>query len=216
MTSGKLPDHGEIRGLPGATDVEAAVADEADRDALALELTGERGAHGDADARADDAVAAEIAAVEIADVHRAAAPAHRARRAAVQLGHHCGGCEALRERRVVRAMRARDRVARLQRAHRADGHGLLPGRRVDAAGNAAARAERARRAPRSGGSASSSRAIRRARPWAVRRGRRGCLRRPPPVLQSRERSQDRGVRQRRRSGRAASPRRFRRARGDQR
>ncbi len=101
--------------------------------ALALELAGERGAHRDADARADDAVAAEVTALEIAMCivpprpptepgrDRRARPSSRAGRALARA--RCGASGACPHR-----------VHRVQGPHRADGHGFLPACRVDPAG----------------------------------------------------------------------------------
>ena len=99
------------------------------------ELRRERRPHRDPQRRADDPVRPEVAEREVVQVHRPAATAGAAGRAAPELRHHDARRHPLGERVVVRPVRARDDVARLERAHRADRDRLLAGGLMDAAGD---------------------------------------------------------------------------------
>ena len=116
--------------------VRAALSEEADADLAGLaELRGERRAHRDPERRADDPVRPEVAEREVVQVHRPAAPACAAGRAAPELGHHDAGGHALGECVVVRTVRAGDDVPGRERAHDADRDRLLAGGLMDAAGD---------------------------------------------------------------------------------
>ena len=92
-----------------------------------------RGADGDPEPAADDAVRAEVADRPAGDVHRAAAPAAVAGLPAEQLGHHEPRLVALGDRVAVAAMRAHDVVVGLEGRDRADGDRLLAEVRVEVA-----------------------------------------------------------------------------------
>ena len=134
----RLPELREVERLMEGADVRRAVAEEGDRDArLAAQLEGERGPCDLRQAAADDGVCAEVAALDVVEVHRAAVAVRAAFLLAVQLGHHLVRVRALGERVAVRAMRRGDHVAVLERAADADGAGLLADRDVEEAGQVA-------------------------------------------------------------------------------
>ncbi len=116
-------------------DVRRAVAEERDRDPrLVAHLEGERCADGRRQPAADDRVRAEIAALDVVEVHRPAVAVRGALELPVELGHHLVRVRPLGERVAVRAMRRGDHVAVLERAADADGAGLLPDRDVQEPG----------------------------------------------------------------------------------
>ena len=84
-----------------------------------------------------DGVRAEVAALDVVEVHRAAVSVRAALLLAVQLGHQLVRVRALRERVPVRAVGRRDHVAVLERAAHADGARLLADRDVEEAGQLA-------------------------------------------------------------------------------
>jgi hypothetical protein len=79
---------------------------------------------------ADDAPAAEEAAADVEQVHRAAAPVRAPVDAAEQLGHHGVRVHAPRQREAVVAVGRYQQVILAQRAHRADVRGLLARRKM--------------------------------------------------------------------------------------
>ena len=86
---------------------------------------------------ADDRVRADVPALDVVQVHRAAVAVRAAFALAVQLRHHLVRVRALRERVPVRAVRGGDHVAVLERAADADGARLLADRHVQEAGELA-------------------------------------------------------------------------------
>ena len=132
-------------------DVRRAVAEERDRDArLVAQLERERRAGDRRQPAADDGVRAEVAALDVVQVHRAAVPVRAALDLAVELGHHRVGGRAARERVAVRAMGRREDVAVLHRAADADRDGLLADRDVQEARAARPRETALPPFPRSG------------------------------------------------------------------
>ena len=128
---GQLPDRSEIERLVEGAFVVGAVAEERHRDRAGFQPLGaERRADGDRQAAADNAVGAEIAAVRVGDVHRAAAPAAIAGLAAEKLGEHPLHLGALGDAMAVAAMCGGDVVAVGKRRADADGGGLLADRQV--------------------------------------------------------------------------------------
>ena len=124
--------------MPGAH-VHRAVAELAeDRLRAALAHEREREAGGDRQLAGDDAPAAVEAALDVEQVHRAAAAVRAAVGAAEQLGHDGLGRDAAREREAVAAVAGDEQVVRLERVHGADGGGLLAGREVAVAADRAA------------------------------------------------------------------------------
>ncbi len=96
--------------------VRRAVAEERDGDALlAAHLEGERGADDSRQPAADDGVRAEIADLDVVQMHRAAVAPAAAFDLAVQLGHDPLDGRSLRDRVTVRAMRRRDDVLARER-----------------------------------------------------------------------------------------------------
>ena len=149
----QLPYGGEIEGLVNEALVDRPVTEERHRDLpAAADLRAERRAAADRKTRANDAVAAEHAKLDIGDVHRAAEAAAVAARLAHQLRHHAPDIAALRDHVSVAAVMADDVVARQQGRCRADCDRLLPDAAVRGACDHAG-GERARpSAPRSAGS----------------------------------------------------------------
>ena len=118
--------------------VRGAVAEERDRDALlACELERERGAGDRRQAAADDRVRAEVAVLDVVEVHRAAEAARAALLLAVELGHDRVHVRALGDRVAVRAVRRGDHVVGLERGADAGGDRLLADRDVQEAGQLA-------------------------------------------------------------------------------
>ena len=121
-----LPELCEVERLVERADVRRAVAEERDCDPrLAAELEGERGADDRGQAAADDCVRAQVAALDVVEVHRAAVAVRAAFDLPVELGHDLVRVRALGERVPVRAVRGGEHVALLQRPADADGDGLL-------------------------------------------------------------------------------------------
>ena len=115
-------------------DVRRAVAEEGDGDArLVAQLERKRGAGDRRQPAADDGVRAEVPALDVVQVHRAAVAVRAALELAVELGHQLVRVRPLRERVAVRAVRRGDDVAVLERAADADGDGLLADRDVEEA-----------------------------------------------------------------------------------
>ena len=85
----------------------------------------ERDAGADREVAADDPPAAEEVALDVEQVHRAAAPVRAAVDATEQLGHDCVGVDAAREREAVVAVGGDQHVVLLHRADRADVRCLL-------------------------------------------------------------------------------------------
>ena len=120
------------------SDVRRAVAEERERDAgLASQLERERGAGDRRQPAADDGVRAQIPALDVVEVHRAAVPVRAALELAVKLGHERVRARAARERVSVRAVSRGEDVAVLHRAADADAHGLLADRHVQEPGELA-------------------------------------------------------------------------------
>ena len=119
-------------------DVRRPVAEEGDRDArLAAELEGERGADRRRQAAADDGVGAEVAALDVVEVHRAAVARADALDLAVELRHQRVRMRAARERVPVGAVGRGEDVAVLHRLADADRDRLLADRDVQEAGQLA-------------------------------------------------------------------------------
>ena len=98
-------------------DVHRAVAEVADGDALALLVAQRvRGAGGEREVAADDAVAAVEAVLDVEEVHRAALPFREAGGLAEELGHDAAGIGAEDERVGVVAIAGEDDVVLAQRA----------------------------------------------------------------------------------------------------
>ena len=88
-------------------------------------------------AAADDRVRAEVPALDVVEVHRAAVAVAAALDLPVELGHELVRVRALRERVPVRAVRRGDHVVVLERAADADRDRLLADRDVEEAGQLA-------------------------------------------------------------------------------
>ena len=130
-----LPELREVQRLVERADVRRAVAEERDGDArLAAQLEGERRARDLRQAAADDGVRAEVAALDVVQVHRAAVAVRAAFLLPVELGHQLVRVRALGEGVGVRAMGGGDHVAVLERAADADRARLLSDRDVQEAG----------------------------------------------------------------------------------
>ena len=114
--------------------VVGAVAEERDGDrAVAAPLGAERGADGDRQAAADDAVGAEVAARGIGDVHRAAAPLAIAGFLAEEFGEHRLQVGALGDAMAMAAVGRGDSVGVGQRHADPDRRRLLPDREMHGA-----------------------------------------------------------------------------------
>src|SRR5882724_7304337 len=125
------PELGEVERLVEGADVRRPVAEERAPDPrLAAELEGERGADDRRQAAADDGVRAEIAALDVVEVHRPAVPVRAALELPVELGHQLIRMRALCERVPMRAVRRGNHVAVGKRAADADSDRLLPDRDV--------------------------------------------------------------------------------------
>ena len=116
---------------------EKAIAMATCRPHPAVDLGGQRRAHRDRRAGADDAVGAEHALVDIGDVHRAALALAQAVLAAPDLLHHPVHVAALGEAMAVAAMGGDDLVALGQMLAHADGDGFLTAIEVREAGDLA-------------------------------------------------------------------------------
>lgn len=128
----QLVHAGPVQRLEEGAAVDRAVAEEADRErvALAQHLLRMRRAHRDRQPGRHHAVGAQHADREIGDVHRAALAAVEARGLAEQLAHHACEVGALGQRVAVAAVGGREVVARAQVRADAGRHRLLPGRQV--------------------------------------------------------------------------------------
>ena len=106
----------------------------ATRDArLAAQLERERRAGDRRQAAADDRVRAEVAALDVVEVHRAAVAVRAALELPVELGHDRVRVRPARERVAVRAVRGGEDVAVLERLADADRDRLLADRDVQEA-----------------------------------------------------------------------------------
>ena len=107
-------------------------------DGVRLVAVGERqrGSSRDGQMCADDAPAAEEAALDVEQVHRPAAAVGDAGVLAEELRHHRRRRAPDRERRRVVAVAREERVALLERVDRADGGGLLADREMAVAADA--------------------------------------------------------------------------------
>ena len=115
-------------------DVGRAVAEERDRDArLPAELEGERRAGDRREPAADDRVRAEVPALDVVEVHRAAVAVRAALDLPVQLGHDRVRVGPARERVPVRAMGRGEDVAVVERVADADRDRLLADRDMEEA-----------------------------------------------------------------------------------
>src|SRR5207249_3528112 len=115
-----------------------SVAEERKRDArLAAQLERERSAGDRGQAAADDRVRAEVAALDVVEVHRAAVAVRAALDLAVELGHERVRTGAARERVSVGAVRRGEDVAVFHRAADTDADRLLADRDVEETGQLA-------------------------------------------------------------------------------
>ena len=127
----QLPDRGDVQRLVKRAFVVRAVAEKGDRDRAGPALLGaERGADGDRQAAADDAVGAEVAPGRIGDMHRAAAPPAIAALAPEELGEHRRELGALGDAMAVAAMGRGDVVGVAQRHADANRRRLLADRQM--------------------------------------------------------------------------------------
>jgi hypothetical protein len=135
----QLPDRRHVERFVEGTFVRRAVAEEHHADTI-LFLHGDAhaDAYGDRQATGHDAVGAEIAALDIGDVHRAAAPAAVPVFLAEELGEHACGIGALGDAVPVPAVRRKDVIVAAQWQRRTDGAGLLPDRQMHRAVDQAA------------------------------------------------------------------------------
>ena len=134
----RLPELREVERLVEGAGVRRAVAEERDRDArLVAQLEGEAGADDRRQAAADDGVRAEVAALDVVEVHRAAVAVRAALELPVELGHDRVRVRAARERVAVRAVGRAEDVAVLHRLADADLGRLLADRDVQEAGQLA-------------------------------------------------------------------------------
>ena len=127
----QVPERGEVERLVPGAHVHRAVAELADH-GLLLAATdhGEREAGGDRQLAGDDAPAAVEAAVDVEQVHRAAAAVRAAVGAAEQLRHHRLRRYPAGEREAVTAITGDELVVVLHRVDHADGRRLLAGGEV--------------------------------------------------------------------------------------
>src|SRR5581483_1920287 len=113
VDGGDLPELGEVERLVEGADVRRPVAEEGDRDArLAAQLERERRTRDRGQPAADDRVRAQVPALEVVEVHRAAVAVRAALDLPVELRHHLVRVRAPCERVAVRAMRRGEDVAR--------------------------------------------------------------------------------------------------------
>ena len=120
------PQAGHVHRLVERADVHRPVAEVADGDAIgALIAQRVRGARGESQMSADDAVAAVQAVLGVEQVHRAALALRDARALAEELGHDLARIGAEDERLGVIAIAAEDDVVVVQRAEDAGGDRLL-------------------------------------------------------------------------------------------
>ena len=119
-------------------DVRRPVAEEGDRDArLAAQLERERGAGDRGQPAADDGVRAQVPALDVVEVHRAAVAVRAALELPVQLGHDRVRVRPARERVPVRAVGRGEDVAVVHRLADADRDRLLADRHVQEPGQLA-------------------------------------------------------------------------------
>ena len=137
---GKGPDGGDVERLVEGALVVGPVAEEADRHRAGAQPLGrERGADGDGQPAADDAVRAEIALGHVGDVHRPAPAPAIAFLLAEELREHGGHVGALGDAMAVAAMGGGDLVVVGQPQAGPHGGRLLPDRQVHGAVDQAAR-----------------------------------------------------------------------------
>jgi hypothetical protein len=133
-----LPELRQVERLVEGADVRRPVAEEGDRDTrLATELEGERRARHRGQAASDDGIRAEVAALDVVEVHRAAVTLAAAFELPVELRHDGVRVRAPRERVAVRAMGRGEDVAVVERLTDADSDRLLADRNVEEAGQLA-------------------------------------------------------------------------------
>ena len=133
-----LPELREVQRLVERAGVRRAVAEERDGDALlAAHLERERSADDAGHAAADDGVRAEVADLDVVQVHRAAVAAAAAFDLAVELGHDPLDRRPLRDRVPVGAVRRRDDVLARERGADARRRCLLADRDVQEPGQLA-------------------------------------------------------------------------------
>ena len=138
-----LPYGGEVHGFVERALRRRAVTEEGHRDAAVRpELRRRRRAHGDGQARGDDAVRPEDPELRVGDVHGAPAAAVRALVLPHQLGEHADRVQALGQAVAVPAVRGGDDVRRAQRPARPDRRRLLPDGEVHEAGDLPVAVER--------------------------------------------------------------------------
>jgi hypothetical protein len=126
---------GEVQRLVEGALVHRSIAEEAHRHIGAVLIAdGERGAGGDTEAAAHDAVRPEHADGEVGHMHRAAPAAAGAGGLAVQLGEHGAERDALRDGVAVTAMGRRDVVGRGEVTAHSHRGGLLARAGVHEAG----------------------------------------------------------------------------------
>src|SRR5205823_6139745 len=120
--------------LVESADRHRALAEEAERDvAVAAVLARERGADGERDVSADDAVAPEHAVLRVEEVHRSAEALAAPRDLAEQFCDHLARRHALRDGDAVVTVRGHGVIAGLRRRDRADADGLLADVQVEEA-----------------------------------------------------------------------------------
>ena len=133
-----LPELRQVERLVEGAGVGRAVAEERDRDArLVAELEGEAGADQRREPAADDGVRAEVAALDVVEVHRAAVAVRAALHLPVELSHQRVRVRPARERVAVGAVGRAEDVAVLHRGADPDLGGLLADRDVQEAGQLA-------------------------------------------------------------------------------
>ena len=127
-----VPELREVERLVEGADVRGAVAEERDGNArLVAELERERGPDDRRQPAADDGVRAQVPALDVVEVHRAAVAVRAALELPVELRHQLVRVGSLGERVPVRTVRGGDDVALLQRAADSHGHCLLADRHVE-------------------------------------------------------------------------------------
>src|SRR5579862_108968 len=125
----RLPELGKVERLVERARVRRAVAEERDRDArLVAQLEREARADDRRDAARNDRVRAEVAALDVVEVHRAAVAVRAALELAVELRHQRIRVRAARQGVRVRPMGGGEHVAVLHRVADADRDCLLPDR----------------------------------------------------------------------------------------
>ena len=123
---GQVHGGGDVDALMEGASGSGAIAEEGDGDfAVLANLGPQRRAGGDRDAGADNAVGAEVAELNVGDVHGAALAAAVAGGAAEEFGHHLVHAGALGDAMAVAAVGAGDEVALVQSGADAGGGGFL-------------------------------------------------------------------------------------------